>query len=310
MTDSDAASSSEGTIERRAEARDKARQLRATQKKKDRRLRLLLQGGLGLAAVAVIAIVAVVIVGSVRPEGSGPRNMASDGIRFDAGFEVVPTAGLAPGEQPEPSAPSAAGVVDVVVFTDYLCIFCADFDDEMDDLLTTLVDSGAATLEIHPLATLTNRSAGTQYSLRAANAAACTANFAPDAFLAVHAALFDAQPEPDTAGLTDAELLDLVRDAGADSGSMERCIEDRRFSAWVQAATTRAQTGPLPIASTEVESLGGTPLVLVNGLRYAGTDPFDAADFSQFILQAAGDDIDLEPSPSPSPSASASPAAP
>ncbi len=308
MTDSDAATGSEGMIERRAEARDKARQLRATQKKKDRRTRLLLQGGLGIAAIAVVAIVAVVIVGSVRPEGPGPRNMASDGIRFDAGFAVQTTAGLEPGEAPTPSEPSAAGVVDVVVFTDYLCPVCADFQTEMDDLLTTLVDSGAATLEIHPLATLTNRSAGTQYSLRAANAAACTANFAPAAFPAVNAALFAAQPEPDTEGLADGELLDLVREAGADSGSMERCIEERRFAPWVEAATTRAQAGPLPVASTEVESLGGTPLVLVNGVRYPGTDPFDAADFSQFILQAAGGDVDLEPSPSPSPSPS--PAAP
>lgn len=303
MTDTDAAGGTEGTVKRRAEARDKARKLRVTRKKKDRRLRLLLQGGLGLAVVAVIAIIAVVILGSVRPEGSGPRNMASDGIRFDKGFALQTTAGLEPGERPTPSVPSAAGVVDIVVFTDYLCVFCAEFDSEMDELLDTLVNSGAATLEIHPLATLTNRSAGTQYSVRAANAAACTANVDPDAFIAVNSALFAAQPEPDTAGLTDEELLALARDAGADSGSMESCIDDRRFSAWVQAATTRAQAGPLPVASSEVESLEGTPLVLVNGVRYPGTDPFDAADFSQFILQAAGDDANRAPSPSPSPSA-------
>ena len=67
---------------KREAAREKARVNREEQKKKERRNRFLLQGGIVVGALAIVAIVGLVIVNSVKPEGPGPLNMASDGIQI------------------------------------------------------------------------------------------------------------------------------------------------------------------------------------------------------------------------------------
>jgi len=301
MTDSGSARAKQSKTARRDEAREKARQLRDEHKKKERRTRWLLQGGIAVALVAIIAIVALVITNSVRPERNGPRNMASDGILIGEGLRAVQTPGIAPEATPVPSAPNEPGIVAITIWIDYLCPVCGEFEAENGELIRTLVDSGAATVEYHPIAILTSLSAGTQYSLRAANAAACVSNYNPDAFFDVNAGMFANQPAEGTEGLTDDQLLEIARDAGATSTSLERCIDDGRFTEWVKAATTRAGNGPLPVEGTEVENVRGTPTVLVNGELYNPSYPFDSTEFSQFVLSAAGDDFAASPSPSPSP---------
>ena len=62
--------------DRREAAREKARVLREEQKKKDRRTKLILQGSIILASLAIIAIIVLVVVNSIKPAGPGPRNMA------------------------------------------------------------------------------------------------------------------------------------------------------------------------------------------------------------------------------------------
>ena len=300
MSDNWPASARPSKNERRAEARDKARQLREQQQKKERRSRLLLQGGVALAAVAIIAVFAFFVVNSVRPLGPGPRNMASDGILIGEGLVAVTTPALRPNDRPIASEANPPGVVDIQIFVDYLCPICAEFEEVNGPLIRTLVESGAATVEYRPVAIRTNMSAGTQYSLRAANAAACVANYSPDSFFAVNEAFFIAQPEEGSAGLDDAQLLSIVNAAGA-TGPIEDCIAERTFRSWVQAATDRAVNGPLAIRDAEIESIQGTPTILVNGQMFEYRYPFEQSEFSQFVLQAAGDDFSTNPTPSPTP---------
>ena len=59
--------------EKREAAREKARVLREEQKKKDRRTKLILQGSIILASLAIVAIIALVVVNSIKPAGPGPR---------------------------------------------------------------------------------------------------------------------------------------------------------------------------------------------------------------------------------------------
>ena len=290
--------------ERRAEAREKARQLRQVHEKKERRNRLLLQGGVALAAVAIIAVIALVLVNSVRPDGPGPRNMASDGIRIGAGFAAVPTPALAAGDRPVVSEANPAGVVDIQIVIDYLCPVCGEFEATNRDFISTLVESGAATVEYRPIAILTSRSAGTEYSLRAANAAACVANSAPDAFFDFNTRLFDEQPEEGTPGVDDARLIQFASAAGAGANSIETCITERTFESWVRAATERAQNGPLAIRGIEIEGIAGTPTIFVNGQVYDYSYPFDQDEFAQFVLQAAGDEFSENPTPTPAPTPS------
>ena len=288
--------------QRRDAARKKATLLREEQKKKDRRNRVFLQGGIAVAAIAVVAIIALVIVNSIRPVGPGPANMASDGILFSDGLTAVKTPALQPEADPVASVPDETGTVaDIRVYVDYLCPFCGQFETANSEQIAKWVDSGAATVEIHPVSILTSKSAGTQYSLRAANAAACVANYSPDDFYAFNAALFKDQPKEGTPGRTDAEIKELVRSAGVTSrlSDITACIDDLEYKSWVQAATDRALAGPIPNAS--ITKVKGTPTVLVNGKQYLGALD-DPKEFAAFVLQSAGATYSTStPTPTPAP---------
>lgn len=291
--------------EKRAAAREKAQQARLEQKKKERRNRYLLQGGIILGVLAAIAVVVIVVVSSIPKTYPGPANMLSDGIRIGAGFVAEPTPALQPGESPVASEPTEdTDVVDIRIYLDYFCPACGAFEATNNDQIATWVDSGAATLEIHPVSILDRASLSSQYSTRSANAAACVANYSPDSFFAYNALLFENQPEEGTTGLDDDELKALAKEAGVSKlSSIETCIDDVRFKKWVNAATARAFEGPLPNA--DIERVEKTPTVLVNGVAYTGSIT-DAAEFAKFVSTQSGnaftDEQKSTPSPSPSPS--------
>ncbi|MBM7829777.1 protein-disulfide isomerase [Agromyces cerinus] len=292
--------------EQREAAREKARVLREEQKKRERRNKWLIQGGVIVAVVAIAALIGGLIFNNIKPDGPGPANMASDGILLtgvDGVITPTETPALAAGATPTPTVPDDSGTVaNIVTYIDYLCPFCGQFETTNADSIRTMVESGAATLEVHPIALLTNKSAGTQYSLRAANAAACVANTSPESFFDFNALLFENQPEETSVGLNNAEIKSLAKKAGVSSlSTIEQCIDDTTFKKWVQDATTRALTEPVP--NSDLEAIKGTPTVLVNGKQYEGslTDP---AEFQSFVLQATGETFSEStstPSPTPTP---------
>ncbi|MDR5698225.1 DsbA family protein [Agromyces aerolatus] len=293
--------------DRREAAREKAKVLREQQKKKDRRKKVLIQGGVIVAVVAVAGLIGALIFNSVKPAGPGPANMASDGIVLtgaDGAITAVETPALQPGEDPVPTEQDDSGnVANIVTYVDYLCPFCGDFESTNGETLRTLVESGAATVEVHPIAILSNKSAGTQYSLRAANAAACVADQSPESFFDYNAALFENQPAEGSTGLSNQELKALAAEVGVSSGSaIDACIDETRFKSWVQDATSRALAGPIP--NSEIESVRGTPTVLVNGKSYSGSLT-DASEFQAFVTQAASESSlesnDSTPTPTPTP---------
>ena len=293
--------------ERRNAAREKARQLREEQKKKERRNRFLIQGGIIVAILAVIAVVALVIVNAVRPPAVGPQNMLSDGIKIGQNFEAVRTPGLRPGSAPVPAQTNEPDVLDIQIWVDYMCPYCGGFERANAEQLSQLVESGSATLEIHPISFLDRASAGTQYSTRAANAAACVANYSPDKFFAFNQLLFANQPAEGTAGLSNDELIQLTKQVGVSRASdIVQCVESQKFKSWVKGATDRALNGP--VAGTELEKIQGTPTVLVNGQQYQytinpKTNEFDPDEFARFLTQVLGSQFIQEPTPTPTPPA-------
>jgi protein-disulfide isomerase len=243
-------------------------------------------------------VVAIVLLTFTRPETRGPLNMLSDGIKIGAGFEAERTPGLAAGETPTPSLANASEVIDIQIYVDYLCANCGAFEERNAEQIRAWVESGAATVEYHPIAIFTTKSAGTQYSLRAANAAACVAEFSPDRFYEFNAALFEDQPEEGSVGLADEQLLERAEAAGVTNlRSVEACIADQRFRTWVQDATARALSGP--IENTDLESVVATPTIIVNGQQFRYTTAFDPNEFAQFVVQAAGQSFTDEPTPTP-----------
>jgi protein-disulfide isomerase len=289
-------------------ARERARELRELHKKQERKRRGIVAGSVIGGVLVIVVAVVLVIVNFAEPGGRGPLNMLSDGIKIGTGFKAVQTPGIPVNSKPVPSATNSPDVIDIKLYVDYLCPNCGTFEKKNGAQLRAWVKSGAATVEIHPIAVLTTKSAGTQYSLRAANAAACVAEFSPNRFFAFNEALFVDQPKEGTAGLDDAHLAARAAKAGVTNlNDVSKCIEDHRFRGWVQEATARALNGPIPNSS--LEAIAGTPTIIVNGSPFKYTTAFDPNEFAQFVLQVAGETFTKNPSPSPTPTPSGSPTA-
>ena len=279
---------------RRDQAREHARELREIERKRRRRNRLLVQGGVVLGLIAIAAIV-VLVVSSIQPKpagpSAGPKNMLSDGILLTADAttsgDIIPveTAAIPSKGTPTPTDVSKyTDTVNIVTYVDYFCPICQAFEQTNQQQIGTWVSQGLATLEIHPISILDGSSVGTRYSTRAANAAACVANFQPTVYFQVNTALYANQPKEQTTGLTNDELISILTQAGATDSHIAKCVKDETFSAWVTAASDRSNAGPIP--NSNVARVAGTPTVIVNGIQYTG-QVNDAAGFSDFVTSIA-----------------------
>jgi protein-disulfide isomerase len=291
--------------ERRQVARDKARELRDQQRKTERRNRLLIQGGIGVVLLAIIGVVVLVLTTSVTPPAAGPLNMRSDGIIIGQDLKAVRT-----GATPANGKPIAtvrdkkSSVVSIRIYLDYFCPVCNAFETANKAQLTSWLNKGAATVEIHPISILDRSSVGTQYSTRAANAAACVANYAPDDYWAFNEEMYTRQPTEGTGGLTDSQILAVIASAKVhDRAAIRPCVDKQKFKDWVGASTNRALAGPLP--DSNVKAVTGTPTVIVDGTQYPITsnDVGSASAFAAFVEQTAGSQFNPNaPTPTPTPS--------
>jgi protein-disulfide isomerase len=257
-------------------------------------------GIIALGSIAVIGVVAIVITSTFRAPVNGPLNMRSDGVVIGESFVAVETAAIRPGQDPVPTVrDSASDTIAIVIYIDYFSPLGAAFEEANGSQITSWLETGAASLEVHPLAILDRVSQGTKYSSRAANAAACVANFSPDQFYGFHTRLLSAQPEENSSGLTDQQLVALTIQAQVkESTKVRDCIEDQTFAAWVSDARDRALTGPIP--NSDVSAISSTPTVIVNGNKYEGAAN-DSVAFSAFMVRAAGSSFNENSTATPTP---------
>ncbi len=275
---------------RRDEAREKARIAREAAARKRRRNRVFIIGGSILAAVVVVAVIIFAVVSNVQPAGPGPKNMASDGLLLQGNattgaITATKTTAIKAGGKPTPTDDKKlTKTVNITVYLDYQCPYCDQFETTNASQIKTWLSRGAVTYEVHPLAILDASSLGNKYSTRSANAAACVANYEPDKFLAVNTAFFANQPAEQTNGRTDAQIISVVKKAGATNSSIPSCITSQKFKGWVADATSRALDSKLPNSS--IAKVTGTPTVIVNGKQYSGSLT-SASDFQSFVTSAA-----------------------
>jgi protein-disulfide isomerase len=294
------------TSSRRDQAREKARALREEHRKEERRRRTRLQFIIGAAIIVVAALIAYTLISSQGGSDSGPLNMASDGIVIGKDFKAERTPALASNENPIATPrDKKSSVVSIRIYLDYFCPVCNAFETANKGQLSSWLKSGAITLEIHPISILDRSSLGTRYSSRAANAAACVANYAPDDYWAFTQEMYAKQPREGTGGLSNSQIVDVMNDAGVHSMSkITPCVMTEKFKDWVLASTDRALTGPLP--DSNAKKVLGTPTIIVDGQSYpvTSTDVSSAAAFAAFVEQAAGSQFDSggsTPSPTPTP---------
>jgi len=282
-------------------AREQARIAREEARIRARRRKWYTQGSIGLVILVGLAIAGFVVVNAVQPAGPGPKNMASDGIVLTSTTQAATTPALKSGAKPVPTKQDTTpGVAHIVEYIDYQCPYCDQFETTNAKQLGTWLDSGFATLEVHPIALLDSSSGGTKYSTRSANAAACVANYKPSAFFAMNSALFADQPKEGGTGLPNSKILSILKDSGATGSNIEKCVNDQKFSAFVAASTKRALTQPLP--NSTLKKVSGTPTVIVNGTQYSGSLT-DATTFANFVkgLMTSGSESTSTPTPTPTP---------
>lgn len=256
--------------ERRQHAREVSRQRADAEKRRKRRNKWFLQGGIGLGIIAIAAIITLVVVNvnnAPAVSAAGPKNMATGAIQFTGeGGEVTPVTTKAVTAKGTPSAVPTSntdGAVAVTEYVDWACPVCKQFEAAYADQILDKVKSGDATLAIQPVSILDRSYQSSRYASRAANAAMCVANYAPDKFLDVQTQFFDNQPAEGTSGLTNAEIAKLVKAGGATGSNVSECLSTEQFKGWVTKSTNLV-TADEALQGTQGF---GTPTVVVNGKR-------------------------------------------
>ncbi|SCF33392.1 Protein-disulfide isomerase [Micromonospora viridifaciens] len=152
------------------------------------------------------------------------------------------------------------GPVTVDLYEDYLCPVCKQFQDTSGPTITQLINENKIRVVYHPVAFL-DRFSSTQYSTRSAAASGCAANGAR--FKEFTDALFAKQPPENSAGLSDAELIDIGASVGANRDDFSSCLKDGTYKSWVRHVTDDASRS----------GVVGTPTVKVNGKELTDRSP-------------------------------------
>lgn len=268
--------------EKTAQAREKARAIREEQLKKEKRNKLLVGWGIVVAVVVIIGIVVAVVIGNreatVADQGPTPANgNVHGGITLLANTEVVKTepATVNVADVPAPPATKPATVtvpageaeagkpVKVIAYIDFICPVCKQFESTYGDSLTSLRNEGKISVEYRALGFL-DRQSTTNYSSRAANAAACVVNSSPEKYAEFFNLLFERQPAEGGAGISDNDLKKMATEIGA--ANIDSCIDSKQFRPWVKVATQEAAA----IGVT------GTPTVFIDGKQWDGRTDLNA----------------------------------
>lgn len=270
--------------EKTAQAREQARRIREEQLKKDKRNKMLVLWGIVVAVVAILVIIALVVVQNmqnsapVADSGPTPANgNVHGGVTLLANTEVAKSepATVNVADVPSPPATKPASVtvpggeaeagkpVKVIAYIDFICPVCKRFETTYGESLTNLRNEGKISLEYRPLGFL-DRQSTTNYSSRAANAAACVVNSSPEKYAEFFNLLFERQPVEGGAGISDNDLKAMATEVGA--ANIDSCIENKQFRPYVKVATQEAAA----IGVT------GTPTVFIDGKQWDGTTDLNA----------------------------------
>lgn len=204
-----------------------------------------------VAAIVAVIVAAGALVFALQRGGGGeaPHEMTSDyGIVYSADS-------IGSDEKVEGVKP-----VKLVFYEDFICPACKAFEDQVGGYVEKQVKLGVISVEYRPIAYL-DQASTTDYSSRAANAAACVYDSAGvEAFQRFHDLLFANQPPEGGPGLDDDTLIQMAEEVGVDD--VEPCIDNQEFEDVVIDATDAASQN----------NVVGTPTILVAGKELQGAE--------------------------------------
>jgi protein-disulfide isomerase len=239
--------------------------------------RTRLVAGVGGSVIVALIVAIVVVVATSATNGGASNGDASNGDASNgAGASatlVTPANATGNGAI---AVGQAAAPVKLEIYLDYMCPFCGRFEKANSADIDRLVGAGRVRLELHPLAFLDEKSNGTKYSTRAANAIAKVADRAPASVLAFNAALFAQQPAEGTRGLSDEQIAALAIEAGVPQ-DVVNAFTDRTFVPWIINSTDAALKA----------GVNSTPTVKINGTVFKG-DLYTAGPLTRALEAARG----------------------
>ena len=259
------------------DARARARQIQEQQRRRDGRRRTGVIWGSVLAALLVIGLIVAFVLtrGDDEAAAAGPAPAVANeeggvtltsatalaegaGAReVDPSTVEVPeqTAAQQPESIPAAEAPAEGEPSHIVLYADFNCVHCADFEVANAEQMEQWLEAGEATVE-YRIVDFLSAPNNQNYSARSANAAYCVADQNPEAYNGFVTALFGTYHEHGGEGIDNAGLIQLAQDHGADIAS---CVEDGTFRSAVEHTTRQAQEA----------GVRGTPTVFMNGENWA-----------------------------------------
>ncbi|PUB27809.1 protein-disulfide isomerase [Promicromonospora sp. AC04] len=253
-------STNQTKAQRRDAARAEALALQKKQQASEKRNRVIVLGVLGLAVIGLIVAVVLILTEGQKTPMEKVDNVPA-GVVEDTGIPVGAD-GVA--------GTSNEGATTLDVYVDYMCPICGQFEQTNSASIAEMREAGDITLVVHPVSILDRTSQGTEYSTRAASAAAWVADQAPEQFSAFHDALFASQPAEQTAGLSDEQIAQVAEQAGVPA-EVAAGISDGQaretYEEWVAASTDAATSDE---ALFNADGGFGTPTVLIDGERFEG----------------------------------------
>jgi protein-disulfide isomerase len=215
-----------------------------------------------------VAVVAVLVIAGLIGWGVLSRQQTSDAAKL-----TTPSVAVDDGT----AFAVGTGPVVVDLYEDFMCPICHEFENQTGSTIKQLVADKKVTVRYHPVSILDQASNGTQYSTRAAGAAAAAA--VDGKFIEYHDVLYANQPEENSDGLTDAKLIELGKSVGL-GDSFATAVDDKTYDAWVGKVTD----------TFSARGFTGTPTIVVAGKQVEGPNHTlpSTAVFSQAVTAAAG----------------------
>lgn len=222
-------------------------------------------GGIGLVVIVILAIVIVQTLGQNREQTASQQTPPNATEGF--GIEIV-----SQDAEPAEDAPH------VVVYEDYQCPHCSEYEQAYGPLFEQLVDSGQITMEIRN-ATFMEINLMNEASTNAARAAA--AADAVGKYREYHSHVMS-QQSPSGAGYSDQQLrVDFpaaVGIEGEDLTKFQELYDTQAFADFVEDSNGKFQS----------EGISGTPAYYVGDTKFEPGGQTSAEGLMQVIQTAAG----------------------
>jgi protein-disulfide isomerase len=212
-----------------------------------------------IAVVVVLVLVAALVVWMNNSAVNPDPGTAPEAANIDS-----ETGAISVGDGPDTLA----------TYIDFMCPVCNDFEQIYGEAIQGLVDDGAITHDIHPIAILDRYSQGTEYSTRAANAMYCVAAADGTAAVPFMQAMFANQPAEGSTGLSDEQILAIAAAVGVTD--IDACVNDGEYADFVTAMTDETPVAPGAAGI-------GTPTIVVNGEPIANSTLPDPAELASLF---------------------------